>query len=187
MGAALPASPATFTKDVAPIFQEKCQDCHRKGSMAPMSLVTYEGRGRGLRPFKKRVIKRQMPPWHIDKTVGIQHFQNDISLSDEQIATIVRWVDSGAPMGDPKDMPPAKQWPKYDGWQLAKQFGQPDIVLKSDSYTMLAKGQDLWFKPYTEIPLTRVQLGPLALARPKSSSFTTPSGVTLTLAGFRSR
>jgi hypothetical protein len=89
--------------------------------------------------------------------VVIQHFQNDISLSDAQIATIVRWVDAGAPMGDPKDMPPAKEWPNYDGWQLAKQFGQPDIVLKSDSYTMPAKGQDVWFKPYTEIPLTEAR------------------------------
>ncbi len=154
MGAALPASPVTFTKDVAPILQAKCQDCHRKGSMAPMSLVTYEESRPWAKSIRERVIKRQMPPWHIDKTVGIQHFQNDISLSDEQIATIVRWVDSGAPKGDPKDMPPAKEWPNYDGWQLAKQFGQPDLVVKSDAYTMPAKGQDAWFKPYTEIPLT---------------------------------
>jgi len=82
-------------------------------------------------------------PWHLDKTVGIQQFQNDISLSDEQIATIVRWVDAGAPQGDPKDMPAAKQWPTDDGWKLAKQFGQPDFVLKSDAYTMPAHGQDV--------------------------------------------
>jgi hypothetical protein len=73
-----------------------------------------------------------MPPWHLDKTVGIQHFQNDMSLTDAQISTIVRWADAGAPLGDPKDMPPAKQWPKEDGWQLSKQFGQPDFVLSSE-------------------------------------------------------
>jgi hypothetical protein len=155
--AGLPAGPVTFTKDVAPILQEKCQDCHRKGSMAPMSLVTYQETRPWAKAIRERVITRNMPPWHIDKTVGIQHFQNDISLSDAQIATIVRWVDAGAPMGDAKDMPAAKEWPNYDGWQLAKQFGQPDIVLKSDAYTMPAKGQDVWFKPLTEIPITEAR------------------------------
>ena len=110
--AAEPASKApTFAKDITPIFQEKCQDCHRKGSMAPMSLITYEETRPWAKAIKQRVASRNMPPWHLDKTVGIQQFQNDISLSDEQISTIVRWVDAGAPQGDPKDMPPAKTWP----------------------------------------------------------------------------
>ena len=61
---------------------------------------------------------------------------------------------AGAPLGDPKDMPPPKQWPNDDGWQLAKQFGQPDFILKSEPYTMPAKGQDVWFKPLTPIPVT---------------------------------
>src|SRR5262249_20755487 len=99
-------------------------------------------------------ITRNMPPWHIDKTVGIQEFQNDRSLNDAQIATIVRWVDAGAPMGDPKDMPAPKKFPEDDGWQLAKVYGQPDLVLKSDSYTMPAHGQDFWFKPLTEVGIT---------------------------------
>jgi hypothetical protein len=152
--AELTAPPATFTKDVAPILQEKCQGCHRAGSMAPMSLVTYQETRPWAKAIKQRVVTRNMPPWHLDKTVGIQHFENDMSLSDAQIATIARWVDAGAPQGDPKDMPPAKQWPNDDGWQLAKQFGQPDFVLSSDPYTMPAKGQDVWFKPLTEIPIT---------------------------------
>jgi hypothetical protein len=157
-GIAFSAEPAaktvTFAKDVAPIFQEKCQDCHRKGAMAPMSLVTYEETRPWAKAIKQRVATRNMPPWHLDKTVGIQKYQNDASLSDGQIATIVKWVDAGAPQGNPKDMPPAKQWPSDDGWQLAKQFGQPDLVLKSDAYTMPAHGQDVWFKPLTSIPLT---------------------------------
>jgi hypothetical protein len=94
-----------------------------------------------------------MPPWHIDKAVGIQRFENDLSLTDEQINTIVRWVDSGAPLGDIKDLPPPKQWPDND-WQLAKQFGPPDLVLKSEDYTMPAHGQDVWFRPVTDVPLT---------------------------------
>src|SRR5579863_1274708 len=123
-------TPVTFAKDVAPIFQAKCEACHRKGSMAPMSLVTYAETRPWAKSIRERVATHQMPPWHLDKTVGIQQFQNDRSLSDEQIATIVRWVDSGSPMGDAKDMPPPKQWPNEDEWQLAKQFGEPDLILK---------------------------------------------------------
>ena len=148
------SAPVTFAKDVAPIFQARCQDCHHKGTAAPMSLVTYEETRPWAKSIRQRVITRNMPPWHLDKTVGIQHFANDRSLTDQQIATIVRWVDEGSPMGDPKDMPPPKQWPDEEGWQLAKQFGQPDIVLKSDPYTMPSHGQDVWFKPLTEVPLT---------------------------------
>jgi hypothetical protein len=146
--------PVTFAKDVAPILQEKCQSCHRVGSIAPMSLITYEEARPWAKSIKERVVTRNMPPWHLDKTVGIQHFQNDMSLSDEQISIIARWVDAGAPQGDPKDMPPAKQWPKDEGWQLAAQFGQPDFVIASQPYTMPAKGQDVWFKPLTSIPIT---------------------------------
>jgi hypothetical protein len=122
--------------------------------MAPMSPVTYEETRPWAKAIKQRVLARSMPPWHLDKTVGIQEFQNDISLSDAQIDTIARWVDAGAPQGDPKDMPPPKQWPNDDGWQLAQQFGPPDFVLKSEPYTMPAKGQDVWWRPLTAIPVT---------------------------------
>ena len=94
--------PVTFTKDVAPILQQKCQDCHRAGSMAPMSLLTYEETRPWAKAIRERVITRQMPPWHIDRNVGVQKFKNDMSLSDAQIATIVRWVDSGSPWAIPK-------------------------------------------------------------------------------------
>src|SRR5215217_3867254 len=102
-----PAKPVTFTKDVAPIFQKKCQECHQPGSIAPMSLLTYNEARPWARSIKDRVATRQMPPWHIDKAVGVQKFKNDMSLTDEQVDTIVGWVDSGSPQGDPKDMPPA--------------------------------------------------------------------------------
>src|SRR5262245_44107846 len=106
-----PAATPTFTKEVAPIFQAKCQACHRRDSIAPMSLVTYEETRPWARAIRERVITRNMPPWHMDKTVGIQHFANDRSLSDAEIETIVQWVNGGAPQGNPKDMPPAKTWP----------------------------------------------------------------------------
>jgi hypothetical protein len=152
--AELAGKPVTFAKDIAPILQEKCQSCHRAGSMAPMSLLTYEQVRPWAKSIKERVVSRSMPPWHLDKTVGIQEFQNDMSLSDAQIRSIASWVDAGAPLGDPKDLPAPRQWPKDDGWQLSKQYGAPDMVLTSDAYTMPAKGQDVWFKPLTPIPLT---------------------------------
>lgn len=147
-------APVTYAKDVAPIFQAKCEECHHKGTSAPMSLVTYEETRPWAKAIRERVIRRQMPPWHLDKTVGIQSFMNDRSLSDAQIDTIVRWVDAGAPMGDKKDLPAPKQWPDEEGWILAKQYGQPDFVIKSEPYTMPANGQDIWWRPSTPIPVT---------------------------------
>ena len=72
----------TFAKDVAPILQEKCQACHQVGSIAPMPLVTYDDARKVARSIKNKVSARLMPPWHIDKNIGIREFQNDRSLSD---------------------------------------------------------------------------------------------------------
>jgi hypothetical protein len=151
----VPAKP-TFTKDIAPIFQEKCEACHRPNSIAPMSLVTYEETRPWARSIRTRVTSRQMPPWHIDKTVGIQDFKNDRSLSDEQIETIARWIDQGAPKGDPKDMPAPKQWPSEQGWNFAHLFGQtePDLVVRSTPWTHKAGQNDAWWKPVVETGLT---------------------------------
>jgi hypothetical protein len=149
-----PKPTPTFTRDIAPIFQEKCEACHRPGSIAPMSLVGHEESRPWARAIKTRVEARQMPPWHIDKTVGIQQFKNDRSLSDAQIETIVRWVDGGAPKGDPKDMPAAKVWPDESVWNFAKEFGPPDLVIKSTPYTMAARTNDTWWKPQVETGLT---------------------------------
>src|SRR5688572_28936687 len=153
--AGVPDKP-TFTHDVAPIFQEKCEACHRTDSIAPMSLMTYEESRPWARSIKSRVEQRQMPPWHIDKTVGIQEFKNDRSLSEDQIATIVRWVDQGAPKGDPKDMPVAKTWPQEQGWLLAGLFNQtePDLIIRSTPWTHKAGQNDAWWKPVVETGLT---------------------------------
>src|SRR5437016_3532313 len=91
------SKPVTFSKDVAPIFQAKCQECHQPNSIAPMSLITYQDARPWARSIKERVATRQMPPWHIDRSVGVQKFKNDMSLSDEQVDTIIRWVDAGSP------------------------------------------------------------------------------------------
>ena len=90
----------TFTKDVAPILQRSCVSCHRAGQSAPMSLRTYEEVRPWARSIKTRVTTRSMPPWHIDRSVGVTKFKNDMALSDAQIDLIVKWVDGGAPQGD---------------------------------------------------------------------------------------
>jgi len=154
--AAEPTATPTFTKDVAPIFQAKCESCHRTDSMAPMSLVTYEE----TRPFassiKAKVAMRQMPPWHIDRTIGIQAFKNDRSLTDAEVDTIIRWVNGGAPKGDPKDMPAAVNWPNEQGWTYASFFGQtePDLIISSTPYLQKAGAQDAWWKPTVPTGLT---------------------------------
>jgi hypothetical protein len=153
-GAEAASKPVTFAKDVAPILQERCQECHRKGSMAPMSLVTYEETRPWAKAIRQRVIARQMPPWHIDRTVGVQKFKNDMSLSDAQIETLVRWVDTGAPLGDIKDMPAPKQFGADNAWKAAKELGEPDLIIKSEPYTMTAHHQDVWWRPTSDIPLT---------------------------------
>ena len=159
-GAASPASAQdsavqpTFTRDVASILQENCQTCHREGSIAPMPLTSYDA----VRPFtaliRDRVEARAMPPWPLDHTIGIQEFKNDVSLSDEEIATILRWIDTGAPMGDPADMPAPVEWAAFeDDWQYAEHFGRPpDIVIVSPSYTVPGNELDHWPNLETEVP-----------------------------------
>src|SRR5580698_2454601 len=110
----------TFAKDVAPIFQEKCEECHHKGTAAPFSVATYEEVRPWARSIRTQVANRNMPPWSIDKTVGIKHFANDRSLNDSQIATIVAWVDQGARLGDVKDLPKPKVWDDSVHWDTEK-------------------------------------------------------------------
>ena len=154
----LDAGPAeeevTYTKHIAPLLQQKCQMCHQPGSIAPMSLLTYNDAKQYLDIIKQRVQAREMPPWHIDKSVGIQEFKNDRSLSDAEIATIIRWIDGGAPMGDPRDLPVAPKIPDPNRWQLADSLGPPDLVIRSTPYTIAASTQDKWFRPTVETGVT---------------------------------
>jgi hypothetical protein len=147
------AKTTTFSKDIVLIFQSKCVSCHEPGSIAPMSLRTYEDVRPWARSIKQRVATRQMPPWHINRAVGVQKFRNDMSLTDDQIDTIVRWVDEGAPQGNPADMPPLKPVTTALYWQAERDgYGPPDIVVKSGEYTMPAVSQDQWWRPLVDIP-----------------------------------
>jgi hypothetical protein len=125
----------TFSKDVAPIFFQKCADCHRAGEMAPMSLMTYKESRPWARSIKEKVVNKQMPPWHADPHYG--KFANDKSLTQNEIDTIVAWVDGGAREGNPKDLPSKPSF--SSNWKI----GKPDIILTMpEEYTLEAEGSD---------------------------------------------
>ncbi len=149
----------TFTKDIAPIFQKKCESCHRPDSIAPMSLQTYQEARPWARSIRDRVATRNMPPWHIDPAVGIQHYKGDRSLSQKEIDTIVAWASSGAPQGNPADLPPPVKWADGNGWNFAKELGktEPDLIVRSPQYTQKATAMDAWYKPVVETGLTEAR------------------------------
>ncbi|HEY2150681.1 MAG TPA: hypothetical protein VGH34_07735 [Vicinamibacterales bacterium] len=134
-----------------------------------MSLMTYQEARPWAKSIKERVSQHQMPPWHIDRSVGVQKFKNDMSLTDDQVDTIVKWVDGGALQGDPKDLPPAVPVTVDNGWKGQRDgFGAPDLVVKSDEYTMPAQHQDVWFRPTSKIPLTEPRWVKMVEIRPTS-------------------
>ncbi len=139
----------TFTKDVAPILFRSCVGCHRPEDIAPMSLMSYNEARPWARAIKDRVGKREMPPWFIDKRIGIQKFKNDRGLSDEEIATIVAWVDRGAPQGNPADMPPVPKFGDNKAWAL----GTPDLVVKYPALVVPAAGADIYGSAYAPLNL----------------------------------
>ena len=134
----------TFTKDIAPILQRSCQSCHRPDSLAPMPLITYEEVRPWARAIKERTLLRgrrgSMPPWFIEKEIGIQKFKDDLSLTDAEIAKISRWADSGAPRGNPADLPRARVFADNATWQI----GTPDLIVTSPTVEMKAISPDYW-------------------------------------------
>src|SRR5262245_34610088 len=122
----------TFHKDVLPILQNNCQSCHRPGEIAPMSLLTYSDARPYAKAIKNAVATGKMPPWFADKNVG--HFKNAKVLSPEAIKTLTAWADGGAPEGNAKDAPPARQF--TGGWNL-----KPDVVVEMPKpFELPAKG-----------------------------------------------
>ncbi|SVB92312.1 uncharacterized protein METZ01_LOCUS245166, partial [marine metagenome] len=128
----------------APLLQRSCQNCHRPNSVAPMSLIAYEEVRPWARSIKQRTGLRNrmgvMPPWFIEKDIGIQDFKDDISLSDDEIALIAEWVDTGAPRGDLAEMPSPLMFAEADEWA----FDTPDLIINSPPVTMVATAPDWW-------------------------------------------
>ena len=118
---AAPATP-TYTRDVAPILQKYCQECHRPGEIGPFSLLTYRQARPWATAIRNAVLARTMPPWHADRHYG--KFSNDRSLSEAQIQTIATWAANGAPEGNPKDLPLPARF--TEGWGIPK----PDVIFQ---------------------------------------------------------
>ena len=142
----------TWTKDIAPILQRSCQQCHRPDGGAPMSLITYEDTRPWARSIKQRTGLRDkqeaMPPWYIEKDLGVQDYKGDRSLSDEQVAAIAAWVDSGAPRGNPADAPPPLEFADASVWTI----GEPDLIVSSPTVEIGAADPD-WWGPIGQIPI----------------------------------
>jgi hypothetical protein len=127
------AAEPVFYKDVLPILQKHCQECHRPGEIAPMPFVSYAGTRPWAQAIREQVIARKMPPWFADPMYG--HFANDRSLSQPEIDMLAAWAKAGAPPGDPKDAPPPRDWPR--GWNI----GTPDAVFEMpQAFPVPAKG-----------------------------------------------
>jgi hypothetical protein len=142
--AAGPVGEITFAKDIAPILQRSCQHCHNSEGVAPMPLTTYEEARPWARAMKTRTAlgtqRGAMPPWFVEKNIGIQRFKDDISLSKEEIAKIAKWADSGAPRGNPADLPAPLDFAKANKWTI----GEPDLVVQSPEVVVPAQGPDKW-------------------------------------------
>ena len=143
------AAQVTFSKHVAPILYRTCVNCHRPGSLGPMSLINYEDVRPWSRSIVKKITAREMPPWHIARNVGIQKFKDDPSLSDDEIALITKWAESGAPRGNPADMPPVPTFDDSEAWHI-----KPDLVVKSVKHTVPKTGPDWWGNYVVDTGLT---------------------------------
>ena len=112
-----------------------------------MSLMTYDETRPWARSIRQRVAQREMPPWYIERNIGIQKFEDDPSLTDDEIATIVSWVDGGTRRGDPADLPPPRVFAEFDAWQM----GEPDLVVNlPEPIVVPAAAPDRWVNVDTE-------------------------------------
>jgi hypothetical protein len=141
------AAGLTFAKDVAPILQKNCQQCHQPGAIGPMSLTTYQEVRPWARAIKTKVVAGEMPPYRYDREIGIQKLKDDLRLTETEIETISKWVDAGAPMGNPADMPPPVKFADPTKWAFEEEMGPPDLIVKTKPFTLPAQGQDVWWRP----------------------------------------
>ena len=112
----------TYARDVSRILQQRCQECHRAGEVAPFALNGYDDAVEHSAMIKEVVIQRRMPPWHADPRYG--KFTNDRRLTQDEIDKLVEWTDNGTPMGDKAELPPPREY--VQGWQI----GKPDLVFQ---------------------------------------------------------
>jgi hypothetical protein len=144
----------TYSRDIAPIIQANCEVCHQPGAIGPMPLTSYQEVRRYARRIGNVTKQREMPPYHYDTDVGIQNLKYDPRLSEDDIETIEAWVEQGAPEGDPNDLPAPMEWSDPGEFRLAERFGEPDVIVRSDPYSVPAVGQDRWWQPVVPTGIT---------------------------------
>ena len=144
----------TYNGEVGKIINENCVVCHREGGIGPMQLTSYDQ----VRPWapliQMRVANREMPPYAYDHGIGIQDLEGDWRLKQEEIDTIVAWVNQGSPMGDADVVVPMPELNDPNEWNFVSQFGQPDRIIPSVSIDIPANGNDLWSNHYVESGIT---------------------------------
>jgi hypothetical protein len=145
-------SPApTFNKEVAPILFKHCANCHRPGEIASeVSLLSYESARPWADSIKQQVLSRQMPPWPADPNRSVK-FRNDPRLTQQEIDTLIAWVDAGAPKGSDADLPPQPSFPK--GWLHPKGLA-PDIVISMPEFDVPAQGEIPYIRRLIKVPFT---------------------------------
>ena len=145
------AQEVTWAGDVAQVFYENCVECHQPEGIGPFSLLDYQTARRYASRIRTQVANREMPPWHIDRDVGIQGFKNDASLSEEEVEAVVAWADAGAPQGNPSEAPPAPELPSGAEWRLAAEYGPPDLIIRSKPFDVPESGLDNWWTPVVDV------------------------------------
>jgi len=144
----------TYNGEVGKIINENCVVCHREGGIGPMQLTNYDQ----VRPWapliQMRVANREMPPYAYDHGIGIQDLEGDWRLEQEDIDTIVAWVNQGSPMGDADVVVPMPEMNDPSEWNFVSQFGQPDRIIPSISIDIPANGNDLWSNHYVDSGIT---------------------------------
>ena len=136
----------TYTSEVAEIINNNCVVCHRQGGIGPMSFETYEQ----IRPWapliQMRVANREMPPYAYDHGIGIQDLQGDWRLSQDEIDSVVSWVNNGALYGDLDTVVQPANLPDPEAWNFVADFGEPNLIIPSVPIDIPANGNDLWHK-----------------------------------------
>ncbi len=133
------AEPVTYAKDVAPIFYKHCIECHRPGDIAPFAMHDYEQIRPWAKSIQKAVHNRTMPPWHADSSKV--EYSNDRSLTEEEVQTVVDWVNQGAKFGKKEDLPPMPEITR--AWAM----GEPDLIMKATNpFTVPATNENIEYQ-----------------------------------------
>ena len=144
----------SYNEHVAQIINENCVVCHQEGGIGPMQLTNFDQ----VRPWapliQLKVANREMPPYAYDHGIGIQELVGDWRMQQDDIDTIVAWVNAGSPRGDIDVIAPVAQVKTPSQWNFEAELGAPDLIVPSSSYDVPATGNDLWIREIVDPRLT---------------------------------